>query len=59
MRIGKAIRIIVVEPFEDSTEVSTDTKDQPIRDSRPQEVLLENTEVFTNERVPTADLLPV
>ncbi|MEK7501165.1 MAG: hypothetical protein AAB642_03515 [Patescibacteria group bacterium] len=58
MRIGEVIRIIVVEPFEDSTEVPADSEDRPIRDSEPQEILLEGAEeVMADERA--SDLLPV
>lgn len=57
MRIGEAVRIIMVEPFEDSTEVPVDPEDQSIRDSKPQKILLEEAEVITSERA--SDLLPV
>lgn len=57
MRIGKAIRIIEVEPLEDSVNTSTDLDHSDEED--PEEILLADhkKEVAINERV--ADLLPV
>ena len=58
MRIGEAIRIIVVEPFEDLLCVSSDS------DSCDEEQVEETasdgeTEVIIDERIPAPDLLPV